>query len=266
MDILSHTFSGMAVGTVAMQFSKGGFKHKSLILFVSTLGGFIPDLDAVSYWSGFDSTIGNFFDLKRSGSQIYHSKSWYAHHAFNHSLMGAFVYSFILSLVLCYSNKYRKKGLSFSRNYLTVIGFFMGFMAHVFEDMPTPEFAWGGVALFFPSENYTGGTGLIWWWNNYDLFLIIIAVVITNLICSAVGYIMKKKVALIAVLTFVIGLSCYLIQINSRQFDFQYSGFQGHNNVWHVYEAKSKTLQKSILGDALYEIMEDFDNQLPFYF
>ena len=51
MDILSHTFSGMAIGTVAMQFCKGGFREKATVLFFSTLGGFIPDLDAISYWS-----------------------------------------------------------------------------------------------------------------------------------------------------------------------------------------------------------------------
>ena len=44
-----------------------------------------------------------------------------------------------------------KKGLK--RNVPFYIGFFILFGSS-FEDMPTPDFVWGGVAFMFPSINY----------------------------------------------------------------------------------------------------------------
>jgi inner membrane protein len=266
MDILSHTFSGMAIGTVAMQFCKGGFKEKSKVLLFSTLGGFIPDLDALSYWSGFDATIGNFFNLDKSGTEIYHSKVWYAHHAFNHSLLAAVLYSFIIYLVFIFFNRDKKSMLLLNLKAPVLLGFFCGFMIHIFEDMPTPEFAWGGVALLFPSTNYTGGFGNIWWWNNYDLFLIIISVVFLNIIISVIGKSMKKNVKKVCLLIFILGTLTYFFQMNTRRFDFKYIGFTEHINVRSTYEKESKLIQKEILGDYLFKIMTDFDNYLPFYF
>lgn len=266
MDILSHTFSGMAIGTVAMQFCKGGFREKATVLFFSTLGGFIPDLDAISYWSGFDSTIGSFFNLSQSGSQIYHSKVWYAHHAFNHSLLAASLYSIIIYSIFILTNRTQKSIDVLRIKAPIILGFFCGFMIHVFEDMPTPEFAWGGVALFFPSINYTGGTGYIWWWNNYDLFLIIISVVFINLLISLIGKYIKRNTRNVCMLVFTLGISAYLFQMNTRPFDFQYKGFVEHGNVWSTYEKQSKNIQKEILGDYLFKIMTDFDNLLPFCF
>ncbi len=266
MDILSHTFSGMAVGTVAMQFCKGGIKEKSTVLFLSTLGGFIPDLDAFSMWSGFDETVGSFFNLSKSGREIYHSKVWYGHHAFNHSLLAATLYSCIISLVVVLKNRSVKPINILKRKAPLILGFFFGFMIHVFEDMPTPEFAWGGVALLFPSTNYTGGTGYIWWWNNYDLFLIILSVVFLNLITTLIGKLMKVRMHKVCAMIFALGMSTYLYQMNTRPFDFQYSGFKGHGNVWSTYEKESKEIQKEILGEYLFGIMTDFDNSIPFYF
>ena len=266
MDILSHTFSGMAVGTVAMQFCKGGLKEKATVLFFSTLGGFIPDLDAFSMWSGFDDTVGTFFNLSKSGNQIYHSKVWYGHHAFNHSLLAATIYSSVIFLVARFWNKSEKLKHVLKTKAPLFLGFFFGFMAHVFEDMPTPEFAWGGVALFFPSVNYTGGKGYIWWWNNYDLFLIITSVVGLNLILSLINSFWKLKTKMICFIILGIGMFTYLYQMNTRPFNFQYTGFKGHGNVWSTYEKESKEIQKEILGNYLFEIMTDFDNSIPFYF
>lgn len=266
MDILSHTFSGMAVGTVAMQFCKGGLKEKSIVLFFSTLGGFIPDLDAFSMWSGFDSTVGSFFNLSKSGNQIYHSKLWFSHHAFNHSLLAATLYSCIVSLVVVLINRSLKITEILKSKTPLILGFFFGFMIHVLEDMPTPEFTWGGVALLFPSTNYSGGTGYIWWWNNYDLFLIIISVVFLNITTSLIGRLIKVRIHKVCILIFGLGLSTYLYQMNTRQFDFQYEGFKEHRNIWSTYEKESKNIQKEILGEYLFGIMTDFDNLLPFYF
>ena len=132
--------------------------------------------------------------------------------------------------------------------------------------MPTPEFTWGGVAMLFPSTKYTGGIGYIWWWNNYDLFLIIISVVFLNLILTLVSTLMKVKMRKVCIVIFGLGLSTYLYQINKRPFNFQYSGFKEHGTVWRIYEKESKKIQKEILGDNLFGIMTNLDNSIPFYF
>ena len=76
-----------------------------------------------------------------------------------------------------YRNKYEQK--YYKKIYQIYL---ISYLIHVFEDMPTPSFVWGGVAFLFPSENYWGGKGYIWWWNNYDLFLIIISVFFLNVL------------------------------------------------------------------------------------
>lgn len=262
MDILSHTFSGLAVGTVAMQFTKG-IKAKGLVLFCSTLGGFFPDLDAISYWSDFDRTIGSFFNLTESGPKIYHAKHWYSHHAFNHSLPAAILYGTIILGVI---KLIKKSAFNWKKALPISLGFVFGFLAHVYEDMPTPDFAWGGVAFLFPSENYWGGKGYIWWWNNYDLFLIIFSTGMVNLLISILSKWIKLKPKLSCSFIFLIGVGLYLTQMFSRPLDFQYSGFSGHHKVWSINEAKSKEIQKEILGEDLYEFMEALDNEIPFYF
>jgi hypothetical protein len=52
-------------------------------------------------------------------------------------------------------------------------------------------------------------------------------------------------------------------QIFSRPVDFNYKGF---TDEFNKYELKSKEIQKEILGDGLYDIMEKIDNKIPFNF
>ncbi len=60
MDILSHSLSGVALSTVLLPFSKFGTKGKTFMLLAGASGGFLPDFDAISLWTGFDLTIGRF--------------------------------------------------------------------------------------------------------------------------------------------------------------------------------------------------------------
>tara|TARA_B100000963_G_scaffold359525_1_gene387098 strand:- start:2253 stop:2627 length:375 start_codon:yes stop_codon:yes gene_type:complete len=99
MDILSRTISGLAIGATAMHFSNRGLKHKYLIVFVSGMAGFFPDLDVVSHWSGFDSTFGEWFDLRESGVTIYNQKRWYSHHGLLHSLFMASIFCGFCALI-----------------------------------------------------------------------------------------------------------------------------------------------------------------------
>ncbi len=72
------------MGVTAIHFVKKYFQVKILIVFTCGLVDFFPDLDVIYFWSGFDSTLGQWFDLNQSGVYIYHQKKWYSQHAFLH--------------------------------------------------------------------------------------------------------------------------------------------------------------------------------------
>ncbi|MBI9062204.1 MAG: hypothetical protein JEZ14_09455 [Marinilabiliaceae bacterium] len=97
--------------------------------------------------------------------------------------------------------------------------------------MITPACVWGGVNFFWPFDIYIGGTGQIWWWNNYDLFLIVVGVVVLNTLV-----LLFKKRQLVNYLStsiFVLGIFLTMYQVNSRDFDYT-----GHTPLYHNYEQK----------------------------
>jgi len=266
MDIISHTLTGIAIGTVIATVSKQNWKLKSTIIILGGIGGALPDLDAISLWSKFDTNIGSFLELGHTGKQIYFGKFWYSHHAIFHSL---FTPIFILTLWLCISLIKRKsfnlialKSQFIKRKYL-FSSFFLGFLFHLIEDMPTPSSVWGGVNLFFPSSNYIGGYGKIWWWNNYDLVLIIISVIIINLSVNLLPKALNKLKIKLSITIFLSGLLFGLFQINTRTSDFSYTGHTAH---YKQLEADSKLIQKEILGEKLYNFMTAVDNKIPLNF
>jgi len=269
MDILIHTFSGIAAGTVISSFSKRGFLNKTSIILLGGLGGAFPDLDALSMYSKFDSTIGHALHLNHAGKDIYFSKFWYSHHAFLHSILGGLTVALILALIY-YLFKSKFRNLNFksfaqkSYSYrLTFMAFFIGFFIHLLEDMPTPSCTWGGVNLFFPGSSYIGGTGDIWWWNNYDLFLIIFTVIVLNIILLSLSRVLKLSAFKLTPIVFLIGMTFMVFQIKTRDFDFNYIGFSPRYNE---FEAKSKQIQKKILGDKVYRFMEKLDAKIPLNF
>jgi len=269
MDILTHTLSGVAIGTVVSSFVYSGFKDRLKIVLISGLAGALPDLDAISLWSGFDSTIGDFFNLSASGKEIYSAKFWYSHHAFLHSAMAGVLITGLIGLI-SYLFEPKLKGLknkslieSISKNKILLVGFFLGFLIHLIEDMPTPASSWGGIDFLWPLKSYTGGTGDIWWWNNYDIFLIVICMIISNLILTIIRRFVNFDLRKFTVGVVVFGFSIALIQVKTRDFDFAYTG---HTTNYQEFENKSKQIQKEILGDKLYHMMENFDNKLKIYF
>lgn len=266
MDIISHTLTGVALGTVAATISNESWKGKSVIILAGALGGALPDLDAVSLWEKFDRTIGSFLDLSHSGKEIYFGKFWYSHHAALHSLLAPIVLillSILIKAGVTRSFKGQKILGRLKKNRFITLSFFFGFFFHLLEDMPTPASVWGGVNLFFPSSNYVGGFGNIWWWNNYDLFLIILLVIVFNLLINTIPARYYKAKARSSLAIFLAGVALYLVQINTRPVDFLYSG---HTNKFNSFEVQSMDIQKEILGDHLYQIMVDFDNKLPLHF
>lgn len=269
MDILTHTLSGVAIGTVVAGFSKRGFWNKLGIIATSGIGGAIPDLDAISLWSKFDTTIGKLFGLAHSGKEIYFAKFWYSHHAFLHSAFAGLILAFIIGLVI-HSIETRQKGNSircpitnFNTHSLALTSFLLGFFMHLLGDMPTPASTWGGVNFFWPSKAYIGGTGDIWWWNNYDLFLIAFGVVVLNILILLVSAILRKNSVGVTLFIFILAASMSFFQIKTRGFDFNYTG---HTSNYYEYEQKSKAIQKHILGNTVYTHMLELDRKLSINF
>lgn len=268
MDILSHTLSGTAIGTVVAAHSGSSFRGKAAIIFFATLGGALPDLDAISYWSKFDSTIGALFGLSHSGKVIYGAKFWYSHHAALHSLSAAFGLPLLFLLLKAVWLSMRQKKLStlstsLKKGMVSALAFALGFCMHLLEDMPTPASVWGGVNLFWPAETYVGGFGKIWWWNNYDIFLLICTVIVINLMLLSLKRWMNFRLQLTTKIVFGLGVGIALYQMNTRPIDFSYSG---HTNQYDAFETQSKQVQKDLLGKDLYEFMNSLDNAIPLNF
>ncbi len=258
MDILTHTFSGVAVATTIVGVSRISGKRKATLVVLGALAGAMPDIDAISLWSGFDKSFGNWLKLSDSGNEIYFSTFWYSHHAFMHSLLASVLFGLAMTLLVKKLFKNEKRFLL-----LPFLTFVLAYLSHLIGDLPTPASVWNGIALWWPSKVYIGGYGNIWWWNNYDIFLIIFEIGVLNIIYMLISGLIRKRARWIPLLIFGAGLSFAMYQINTRPFDFSYSG---HTPKYSMYEEKSKEIQREILGEKLYKLMENFDNHLPFYF
>lgn len=263
MDILTHTVSGLAAGSVMAGFSRGNWKYKSAIVLFSGFGGALPDIDAISMWSRFDSTFGRLFGLEHSGRVIYSEKFWYSHHAFMHSLLAALLFAVIIGLLFYL---FRKRSTNqplhrvlYDKRFL-LGGFVSGFVIHLVQDMITPASSWGGVRLFFPSEVYVGGTGDIWWWNNYNLFLVVAGVLMVNILLLLVLNLAKvKKLGIYTIAIFFVGCICFVWQV--KRIDYNFNG-----KKYADCEQKSKDIQREILGERVYRGMVRFDNAMKIHF
>ncbi len=245
MDILTHTVSGLAIGSVAGAYCK---KSKWRALFLGGLGGAIPDIDAISLWSKFDMTFGNALALTHSGADIYFGKYWYSHHAITHSL----VFAIVLALLVFIANRKNidKKILAMS--------FLGAYVLHLMEDMPTPGSTWDGVAFLWPSTSYVGGSGHIWWWNNYDIFLIAFGIFAMNLLFMTFTKWRKLPTYLL-----ILGLISGVFQIFTRGYDFDY---EGHSTNFSEKEIMSKEIQAKLLPKPVYDFMVALDNKVPLNF
>lgn len=259
MDILTHTLSGLAAGTVVAAFSKRGLAGKAGIVAAAGIGGALPDLDAISLWSKFDATIGHLFHLSHPGAVIYSEKFWYSHHGFFHSLFAAL----LLAVVAAGIGRLIRGRAGIGIGKPVLIGFVCGFVIHLLGDMPTPASDWSGVRLFWPLKTYVGGTGDIWWWNNYDLFLIAAGALAVGVVGLSVGHFVRFGAKYLIAAAFALGCVCTLVQIGSRDDDYAYTG---STERYAQFEAASKAQQKKILGDRLYGVMGKLDNRLPVHF
>ena len=266
MDILTHTLSGIAVATVVANYNKTATLQKAKIILVGAVGGALPDIDAVSMWSKFDQTLGAFFRLSHSGRFIYGSKFWYSHHAFFHSLIGSLILAILFLVLICIirNGKENKNLTAFLKKYSTyLIAFVLGYWAHLAGDLPTPASVWGGIGFFWPSENYIGGYGKIWWWNNYDIFLLILSCIIINITLPAISKYIAARARIFTLSVACITLFLILIQVNTRYYDYSY---EGNSYDYSLMEKRSKEEQKRILGNRLYLYMDKLDRSLKINF
>ena len=266
MDILTHICSGVAVATVIASFAKEKDIKPLKILGFGALGGAFPDIDAISMWSHFDSTIGHFLGLSHTGRTIYGAKFWYSHHAFFHSVAAALIIALLLVLMGYLLRKVRKgnkKETLFEyckRKWWLLGAFIAGYLCHLLGDLPTPSSVWGGVNMFYPSDAYVGGSGKIWWWNNYDIFLLLVACIIANtvVILTCKRHLRQLTVG-IALLTFTL----IAVQTNTRHYDYAYIG---NASNYAEMEQQSKTEQERILGGRIYKCMKWVDDHIPLNF
>lgn len=267
MDILTHALSGTAIAACTSAFVQVKPLQRAGILFMGTLGGVVPDIDAISMWSRFDSTLGSLFSLSHKGREIYGMKLWYSHHAFFHSLVASMLLGLIV-LALVYliqkiSGRERDSRKKIPSPMIYFITFVLAYWAHLAGDLPTPSSVWGGIALFWPSSEYVGGYGKIWWWNNYDVFLLLLCCIVLILLVRRFSKSIREKARLFAVLILSATLVLILVQMNTRTYDYGY-GREGSD--YARMEENSKKEQERVLGKRLYRYMSWLDNKLPFYF
>ena len=264
MDILTHALSGLAVASVVASISKCRPAQKGVILFAGIFGAVFPDSDVLSRWSGFDSTIGSWFGLTHSGHEIYFSTFWYSHHVFFHSLLGALLISSLLWAIagLVYWKILRQSPAYWGgMNYLGAysLSFFLGYLMHLFGDMPTPSGTWGGVAFWYPLSEFVGGWGYTWWWNNYDIFLILLACCTVNILILFLHRWWERQLRWMPLLLFV--GSCWFIgqQLQKRNVDFNRQDLAKKEHI-------SRQIQHDILGSEVYDWMVKLDESLPVFF
>ena len=229
MDILTHIVSGVVVSSVVAAFAKPKKLPTRRFITAGILGGVFPDIDTFSLWSRFDATVGKWLELAHSGNEIYYGKFWYSHHAFFHSITAIVIVGFIWGCVdfLYYRIRWQQTDSwdhFFKTNILMYLSFVLGGLAHVVCDMLTPASVWGGVQLFWPYNGYIGGLGKIWWWNNYDIFLIISAGALLNLVLISVAEHLFFRARVITVVITLFVFAAVWRQASTRNTDYAYSG------------------------------------------
>ncbi|MEM7372517.1 MAG: metal-dependent hydrolase [Bacteroidota bacterium] len=264
MDILIHTLSGTATATVIAGLHPCRPSQKTKIVLIGAFAGALPDLDAVSLWSGFDRTIGNFLGLAHSGREIYFGKLWYSHHVFMHSLLCDFLFTllavFIGGWMYCKWIK-RAPDIWSGIRYLSVyfLTFFLAYFSHLMGDLPTPGGSWGGINLWFPSEEFTGGWGYTWWWNNYDIFLLLSGCTLLNIVVMISWGKWERQLKYLPAWIYMLTIGLICFQLYQRPVNFNETGTGSK-------EKRSLEIQEEILGPELYHLMRRFDEALPVYF
>lgn len=253
MDILIHTLSGAAVASAFAGLVKENTSSRLKLILLGAFAGALPDVDAISMWSGFDATFRQWFGLEETGREIYRGKHWYSHHAFLHSFLASIF--FPGAIMVIYSGIKKRKPTP--KMWMHALVFVAAFNAHLIGDLPTPNGSWEGIAFFYPMEQYIGGYGYTWWWNNYDIFILLLTCVMINVL----SYFLIRKKNYFGTITLVVTFFLCCIQLGRRDFDFNSKEMNSS-----VKGDKSLELQRKFLGDAVFDVMVRFDESLPVHF
>ncbi len=264
MDILTHTLSGVAVAGAVAALSNKPLSKKAVLLCCGAMGAILPDIDTITLWSRFDAVIGTCLDMPAHGSSIYFGNYWYSHHNWTHSLaagaLGILMIGLIAYIGRCFFAKTSSLS-SFARTqagYLLV--FFLGYSMHLLGDLPTPGHTWRGIKLFWPMVVPVGGTGHLWWWNNYDIFILFAVCCLTTLVLLMWGHIRKKPILrYLPSIVLAVTMMLTLYQVHQRPVRFNDTGYAEN-------ERQSLNIQNQILGEPLYKIMVAVDQRLRFNF
>jgi hypothetical protein len=139
------------------------------------------------------------------------------------------------------------------------IAFALAYLLHLAGDLISPSGIWGGMALFFPAKQYVGGWGLVWWWNNYDLLVILLLCIVFNL-AMTFGLPMRSEASQRPpVFMFCLALLWISLQVSRRETDFNGQNFVTNETLSHEF-------QESVLGAPVYHQMRKVDEALPFGF
>jgi membrane-bound metal-dependent hydrolase YbcI (DUF457 family) len=266
MDILTHTVMGLAVGSVVTNMIQyRPVYHKMTVVLFGALGGFFPDIDAISLWSGFDGSFGKWFT--HSGKEIYFGKWWYSHHGFFHSIFALLLGGLIAGFPVYALLRILRRGYNLHRfqdSYRPVFFTFVfaGF-THLLCDCVTPASTWGGVRMFWPLPVYVGGWGDVWWWHNYDIFLIAASCFLLNISWLIFCTWMKMGAGTFPVLFALAAIIFIAVELHNRETNYSYKGITAN---YQQLEEASKKEQQRILGKTLYRRMDKFSRWLPFYF
>jgi len=270
MDALTHTLSGLAAGTAVSVFTvkERGVLRSLPAALAGMAGGFMPDIDAVSLWRGFDPLFSRLHGSPPSGKEIYFGKWAFSHHGAMHSILAgvffAFLLLFVSGVVRLIYKKWKSPRRAFTASMPASIALFAGYCMHLLGDIPTPGYVWGGIRLWWPASFYTGGLGRIWWWNNYDIFLVVLSCVIVNFMLLAASAVIRrtavKYLPLIVLLTMI---AASAMMVSGRQYTYNYTSYK---KQFAELEKKSLDEQRSLLGERLFGIMAGIDKRLPFNF
>jgi inner membrane protein len=268
MDIFTHTLSGIAAASAIAAFSSRPPKDKFMMICCGAAGALLPDLDAVTRWSGFDTVIGKALDLGETGRTIYSGHHWYSHHHFMHSLAAAALFTLAGASMGYYYCRRRSRCRSASTFILGrngfLLSFFFGYLMHLLGDLPTPDSVWKGIRLYWPLATPVGGYGYIWWWNNYDILLIfLLGGAVSGGVTLANHFLKRRSLRFIPALLFLSMVGAGAFQISHRPNIFSSAG---NPASYAVKEQQSQLTQRKILGEKLYTMMNTVDRKIPIPF
>ncbi len=264
MDAVINILLGACAGLVIAGWNRSRPSQRFKLMVVGMIGASLPSLDELTLWAGFDRWIGSWLVLPASGHEIYFGTFWYSHQGFFHSLLAGFLLSILLGWVLSLVYYHIMKGTKslaaafrYLAGYMFAAGF--GFYLHLLGDIVAPGGPWGGIRLFYPLHTYVGGWGLTWWWNNYDIALILVLALAIGLIYLSTAHPLKKGFRLMPMVVLLFSLTSISWQLSQREFNFNHHSYTAR-------EIASKQIQRQLLGDPLTKWMEWFDQKLPVYF